>query len=272
MEHRHLRCLNHTHEYHLIIFHKRFIHFFVYFVVSYCNDVGYIPNIMRLLIVEDEPALAEVLKSSLASRGYAVDWIPNGKKAWMRILMYRKDYDMILLDLMLPDMNGLQITESVRKENVTTPIIILTSRTETEHKVELLNKGADDYLIKPFSLEELLARINSVMRRPVVSQPTILTHGPVQMDMSTRIVRVHDSEVPLTLKEFAILEQFLRDPNKVLTRENLIDHVWDFNALSMSNVLDVHMKNLRKKLASKTEKSLFETVRGVGYRLTNPKS
>jgi DNA-binding response OmpR family regulator len=171
------------------------------------------------------------------------------------------------MDLMMPGMDGSQITQDVRAEGVKTPIIVLTGRGETEHKVDLLNKGADDYLVKPFSFEELLARINSVLRRPELSKPTILRVGPLEMDMSTRVVRKRGEEIALTLKEFALLECFMRQPNEVLSREKLFDHVWDFNSLSWSNVLDVHMKNLRKKLGSDEEDPLFETVRGVGYRL-----
>lgn len=224
---------------------------------------------MRLLIVEDEPKLAQVLKKGLEQKGFAVDWIADGEKAHSRILLYRKDYDLILLDVMLPGLDGADITESVRKEKVTTPIIVLTSRGETEHKVELLNKGADDYVVKPFAFSELVARINSVMRRPAVTQPSILKVGPLEMDASTRIVKKDGEEVPLTLKEFSILECFMREPNKVLSRENLIDHVWDFNSLSLSNVLDVHMKNIRKKLKDDDGEQLFQTVRGVGYRLSD---
>jgi DNA-binding response OmpR family regulator len=223
---------------------------------------------MHLLIVEDEEKLAKALKKGLEIKGYAVDWLADSQKALSRILMYRKEYDLILLDLMLPGMDGAAITEKVRQENVTTPIIILTARNETEHKVDLLNKGADDYIIKPFSFDELLARINSVLRRPTVTKPVVLCVGDIEMDMATRVVRKGGTEVPLTLKEFSLLECFMRQPNEVLSREKLFDHVWDFNALSWSNVLDVHMKNLRKKLIyDANDKGLFETVRGVGYRM-----
>lgn len=223
---------------------------------------------MHLLIVEDEEKLAKALKKGLELKGYAVDWLADSEKALNRILMYQKEYDLILLDLMLPGMDGAALTEKVRHENVTTPIIILTARNETEHKVDLLNKGADDYIVKPFSFEELLARINSVLRRPTVTKPVTLRVGDVEMDASTRTVTKNGKEVPLTLKEFALLECFMRQPNEVLTRERLFDHVWDFNALSWSNVLDVHMKNLRKKLEHETKNErLFETVRGVGYRI-----
>lgn len=222
---------------------------------------------MHILIVEDEEKLAKALKKGLELKGFAVDWLNDSEKARTRILLYRTEYDLIILDLMLPGIDGATITESVRKEGVTTPIIILTARNETEHKVDLLNKGADDYVVKPFSFEELISRINAVLRRPQVAQPVILRVGELEMNTSTRTVTKRGEEVPLTLKEFSLLECFMRQPNEVLSREKLFDHVWDFNSLSWSNVLDVHMKNLRKKLDGSSD-PLFETVRGVGYRLT----
>ncbi len=224
---------------------------------------------MHLLIVEDEEKLAKALKKGLELKGFAVDWLPDPEKAKTRILLYRNEYDLIILDLMLPGMDGASITEAVRKENVTTPIIILTARNETEHKVDLLNKGADDYIVKPFSFEELISRINAVLRRPAQQKAVTLKVGDLEMDTSTRVVRKNGAEIPLTLKEFSLLECFMRQPNEVLSREKLFDHVWDFNSLSWSNVLDVHMKNLRKKLNHEDPNSpVFETVRGVGYRLT----
>ncbi len=223
---------------------------------------------MRLLIVEDEERLAKALKKGLEMRGYAADWLSDSTKALNRMLMYRKEYDLIILDLMLPGMDGAILTEKVRQASVTTPIIILTARNETEHKVDLLNKGADDYIAKPFSFDELLARINTILRRPTVAEPVILRIEDVEMNTATHTVKRGSREIPLTLKEFALLECFMRQPNQVLTRENLFDNVWDFNALSGSNVLDVHMKNLRKKLDYETQDDqLFETVRGVGYRI-----
>ena len=222
---------------------------------------------MRILIVEDEEKLAQALKKGLETRGYAVDWLPDPEKARTRILLYRNEYDLILLDLMLPGMDGATITESVRKEGVVTPIIVLTARNEPEHKIDLLNKGADDYVVKPFSFGELLARISSVLRRPQQVQSVILKAGPIEMDTASRTVRVDGETIPLTLKEYSLLECFMREPGIVLSREKLIDHVWDFNSLSWSNVLDVHMKNLRKKLSHGTSYPYFETVRGVGYRL-----
>lgn len=224
---------------------------------------------MHILLVEDEERLAKALKKGLESRGYAVDWLADPEKARTRIFMYKDEYDLIILDLMLPGLGGAEITESVRKEGVSVPIIILTARHETEHKIDLLNKGADDYIVKPFSFEELLARINSVLRRPVVARSVVLKAGPIEMDTATRTVKKDGKEVPLTLKEFSLLECFMREPNVVLSRETLFDHVWDFNSFSWSNVLDVHMKNLRKKLDQDEHgNELFETVRGVGYRFT----
>ncbi len=223
---------------------------------------------MHILIVEDEERLAKALKKGLELKGYAVDWLPDSEKARNRIMLYRNEYDLIILDLMLPGIDGAAITETVRKDGVITPIIILTARNETEHKVDLLNKGADDYVVKPFSFEELLSRIQAVLRRPAQSKPVTLKVGPLQMDMATRTVKKDDEEISLTLKEFALLECFMRQPGEVLSREKLFDHVWDFNSLSWSNVLDVHMKNLRKKLGTDANnEQLFETVRGVGYRL-----
>lgn len=201
---------------------------------------------MHLLIVEDEEKLAKSLKKGLEMRGYAVDWLPDAVKARSRIIMYRNEYDLVLMDLMMPELDGAALTEQVRAEGVTTPIVILTARDETEHKVEPLNKGADDYIVKPFSFEELIARINSVLRRPAESKSVVLQAGAIEMDTATRTVRVEKKEVDLTLKEFSLLECFMREPNIVL---------------------DVHMKNLRKKISTKHNDTHFETVRGVGYKL-----
>jgi len=222
---------------------------------------------MRLLIVEDEERLATALKRGLELKGFAVDWLADSEKARNRILVYRDEYSLILLDLMLPGIDGATITQEVRAQNVTTPIIIITARNETEHKVDLLNKGADDYIVKPFSFEELLARINSVLRRPIQGHPVVLSVGDISMDTATRTVKIEGKEIPLTLKEYGLLECFLRKPGEVITRDDLFNQVWDFNALSWSNVLDVHMKNLRKKLNYGNNEFQLETVRGVGYRL-----
>ena len=222
---------------------------------------------MHVLIVEDEEKLALALKKGLEMKGYAVDWLSDPEKAKTRIILYQNEYDLVILDLMLPGMDGAEITKQVRAENVTTPIIILTARNETEKKVDLLNSGADDYVVKPFSFQELLARMGSILRRPALAHPPVLAVGALSMDTGSRVVTQGGARVPLTLKEYSLLECFMRRPGEVLTREELFNQVWDFNSLSWSNVLDVHMKNLRKKLDYGDTRPLFETVRGVGYRL-----
>ena len=222
---------------------------------------------MRLLIVEDDETLARNLQKLLQVRGFAVDHLSDGQKAKTRILLYRSDYDAILLDLSLGGgMDGKQLAEEVREEGVKTPIIILTGASDTQSKVALLNAGADDYIVKPFSSEELVARIHSVLRRPETLMPTIHSVGDLEVHVNSRRVRAGEKDVTLTLKEYSLLECFVRRPGEVLTREELYNELWDFNALTWSNVLDVHMKNLRKKLADASQAKL-ETVRGTGYRL-----
>lgn len=223
---------------------------------------------MRILIVEDEAKLAEALKKGLELKGFAVDWLADAEKARTRILLYRDEYDLILLDLMLPGVDGGTIAKDARAEGVTTPIIILTARDETDTKIELLNIGADDYIAKPFSFEELVARITAVLRRPSETLPTTMSVRDIVLDPGRRVVEKAGEPVPLTLKEYSLLEYFMRHPDEALSRENIMDHVWSFDFPGFSNVLDVHMKNLRKKLDTyETADPLFETVRGVGYRL-----
>jgi DNA-binding response OmpR family regulator len=223
---------------------------------------------MRILIVEDEEKLAEAVKKGLELKGYTVDWLADGEKARTRMMLYRDEYDLVLLDYMLPGVDGSIICRDVRAEGVTTPIIMLTARDETETKVELLNLGADDYIAKPFSFDELVARINAVLRRPEQALPSVLTIRDITLDPAKHTVTKGGKEVSLTLKEFSLLEFFMRHPNEAVKRETVLDHVWSFDFPAFSNVLDVHMKNLRKKLDDYEDADpLFETIRGVGYRL-----
>lgn len=223
---------------------------------------------MRILIVEDEAKLAEALKKGLELKGFTVDWLSDSEKARTRIMLYRDEYDLILLDLMLPGVDGATICKDVRAEGVTTPIIILTARDETEYKIDLLNLGADDYIAKPFSFDEVVARMNAVLRRPSETLPTTLTVRDIELDPGKHTVTKGGKEVSLTLKEFSLLEFFMRHPNEALKREQVLDHVWSFDFPAFSNVLDVHMKNLRKKLDDYANADpLFETIRGIGYRL-----
>jgi two-component system, OmpR family, response regulator len=222
---------------------------------------------MRILVVEDEPKLAAVIAKGLEAKGYAVDTIGDGAEALTRILVHGKDYDLVILDLMLPSKTGAEICKEARAQGSTVPILVLTARTETEHKVELLLAGADDYMVKPFSFDELLARVQAILRRPNESLPTVLTAGDIELDPVAHTVKQDGNEVPLTLKEFRLLEYFMRHPGQVINREDFLTHLWDFNYEAFSNVVDVHIKNLRQKLDRKDAPSIFETVRGIGYRL-----
>ncbi len=222
---------------------------------------------MRILIVEDEAKLAEALKRGLESKGFAVDWLADSEKARTRIMLYRDEYEDRAPAEGGATGAGVPPGPARAARGVRTPIIILTARDETEYKVELLNCGADDYLAKPFSFEELVARINAVLRRPEQTVATSLKVRDIEMDTGKRSVTKAGKDVALTLKEYSLLEFFLRHPDEALTRESILDHVWSFDFPGFSNVLDVHMKNLRKKLDTYDDAPLFETVRGVGYRL-----
>jgi len=223
---------------------------------------------MRILIVEDEEKLARQLARGLEQNGFATDTLHNGNDAIARISLYRSEYDAVILDLMLPGSSGQEVCKEVRALGVTTPILVLTARDETETKVEALNMGADDYLPKPFSFEELIARINALLRRPAQVHSTTLSVGDIELDTASHSVKKNGKEIPLTLKEHSILEYLMRHPGRVLTREDILDHVWDFQFSSFSNVVDVHVKNLRKKLNDESGR-LIETVRGVGYRMVD---
>ncbi len=222
---------------------------------------------MKILIVEDEEKLASALATGLSMKGYAVDVLSDGKKALTRISLHWKDYDLVILDLMLPNMSGDEICKEVRALEITIPILILTARNETETKVNLLLLGADDYVVKPFSFEELAARVHALLRRPLESVPSMLLVQDIELDPLNRTVTRAGEAISLTLKEFGLLEHLMRHPNEVVNREELLCHLWDFNYDSFSNVIDVHVKNLRKKLDRRNNPSILETVRGIGYRL-----
>ncbi len=222
---------------------------------------------MKTLIVEDEEKLAQAIATGLGKKGYTTDIIGDGEKALTRMTLHRDDYDVIILDLMLPSMNGHEIVAAAREAGVSTPILILTARAELENKLELLRSGADDYLIKPFSFEELLARLGALLRRPPETLPPVIELREITLDPGVHTVTVAGRPVSLTLKEFSLLEYLMRHPNQVVNREDLLSHLWDFNYDSFSNVVDVHVKNLRNKLSPHTNENLIETVRGIGYRI-----
>src|SRR5579872_7160602 len=174
---------------------------------------------MRILLVEDEEKLARALVAGLSKKGYAVDFITDGEKAMKRIALNHMDYDLVILDLMLPGMDGLSICRKMRESTITTPILILTARNEVDTKVDLLLAGADDYLVKPFSFEELCARIAALLRRPLEALPTVITIDDITLNPARHIVTKGNKPVPLTLKEFVLLEYFMRHPNTVINRE-----------------------------------------------------
>ena len=222
---------------------------------------------MKILIVDDEEKLADTLARGLRLKGYAVDVLYDGKSALTRISVHSKDYDLVILDLMLPFVSGDEICKTVRARGVTVPILILTARNEVENKVDLLLSGADDYMVKPFSFEELAARVHVILRRPAETVQQKVSIGGIELNATLRTATKDGKPLSLTLKEFSLLEYLLRHPNEVVSREELLSHLWDFNYDSFSNVVDVHVKNLRKKLDKRNSPSILETVRGVGYRL-----
>jgi DNA-binding response OmpR family regulator len=222
---------------------------------------------MKVLIVEDEEKLAEALKTGLKYEGFTVDVLGDGLRGENRILMCRGDYDVVILDLMLPGKNGFEICKTVREKGVTLPIIILTARDGVDDKILALNSGADDYLVKPFAFGELLARIRALLRRPRESLPELLQLNDLMLNPTTREVTRDGKHIDLTLKEFELLQYLMRHPNQVMGREDIFAHLWDFADSSLSNVIDAHIKNLRKKIDEGYAKKLLETIRGVGYTI-----
>ncbi|MGD0998371.1 MAG: response regulator transcription factor [Thermoleophilia bacterium] len=222
---------------------------------------------MRLLVVEDADKLARALKRGLEKEGYAVDTLGDGRLAQTRLSSRHDEYDLVVLDVMLPGADGFTICRDLRERGVTVPVLMLTARDTTDDKVTGLDSGADDYLVKPFAFEELLARVRTLLRRPRNALPVVLTVGDLVLDPRSRTVRRGAAAIELTTKEFSLLEFLMRHPGEVLSRERILDHVWDDEYDASSNVIDVHLKNLRRKVDRHDGPSLFKTVRGVGYSL-----
>jgi len=221
---------------------------------------------MKLLIIEDDEALSKALKMGLEKEGYAVDHLMDGEAGQRRLEVNHMDYDLVILDLTLPKKDGFEVCKAVRAQGIFVPILILTGHNDTEDKVLALNMGADDYLTKPFSVAELGARIRALLRRPKEALPIEIKLQDVVLNTTTRKVIRDSSEIPLTLKEFGVLEYLMRHPNQVINRDQILDHVWDFEFNSFSNIVDVHINNLRKKLNDGNKENYLETVRGIGYR------
>ncbi len=222
---------------------------------------------MKILIIEDERKLADTLALGLSRRGFVADVLYDGEEGERRLLVHGGDYALAIVDLMLPGRSGKDICHNARSRGLTLPLLMLTAQSEIETKVDLLNIGADDYMVKPFSFEELVARIHALLRRPKISVQGILAVGEITLDPVQRIVEQNSVALDLTQKEFEVLEYLMRRPGEVVRRDELLDRLWDFNYDAFSNVVDVHVKNLRKKLNEDDRPSIVEAIRGVGYRL-----
>jgi len=220
---------------------------------------------VRVLVVEDEERLAALLRRGLAEEGHGVDLAGDGEEAldWVDVAAY----DAIVLDVMLPGIDGLEVCRRLRRGRVQTPILLLTARDAVPDRVAGLDAGADDYLVKPFAFAELAARLRALVRRPAETTGTGLEVGDLRLDPATRRVWRGDVEVALPNKEFRILEYLMRNPNRVLTRTMIADHVWDYDFPNVTNVIDVHIRSLRRKLDAPYPGRLIQTVRGAGYRL-----
>lgn len=222
---------------------------------------------MRILVVEDEHRIANSIKKGLEQERYAVDVAYNGTDGFD--LASTEDYDLIILDLMLPGIDGLTICKELRKKHLHTPILILTAKGQIQDKVEGLDSGADDYLTKPFSFEELLARVRALIRRPKNSLGTVLTVVDLQLNTKSYEVKRDGKIIQLSSKEFSLLEYLLRHSNQILTKEQIISHVWDYEADILPNTVEVYIRNLRNKIDRpfKNKKPLIQTVRGFGYKI-----
>ena len=220
---------------------------------------------MRLLVVEDEVKMAGLLKRAFEEEGYAVDVANTGQDGlWLGA---ENPYDAIVLDLMLPDVDGFAVCRGLRDAGRWTPVLMLTARDAVQDRVAGLDAGADDYLTKPFSLAELLARLRALIRRGATERPSVLRVGDLSLDPAARSVARDGHAIELTAKEYALLEFFMRHPGEVLTRARLIEHVWDFAYEGDSNIVDVYVRYLRKKVDRPFGRDSIETVRGSGYRL-----
>ena len=220
---------------------------------------------MRVLVVEDERRLASIIKRGLIEEGYAVDAVYDGEEA--QYMAETTTYDIIILDIMLPKKDGIAVCQDLRAKKINTPILMLTARDSVEDRVKGLDSGADDYVIKPFAFSELLARIRALLRRESLSKTPKIQVGDLLLDTLTREAWRGDRKIDLTTKEYSILEYFMSHPNMVITRTMLEENAWDYEYDSMSNIIDVYIRRLRRKVDEEGEDSLIQTVRGAGYRL-----
>jgi two-component system, OmpR family, response regulator len=220
---------------------------------------------MRLLLVEDDAKLARAVARGLRHEGYAVDMVGDGDAALLQVAVW--SYDAIVLDVMLPCRDGLAVCTALRERGVWSPVLMVTARDQVPDRVRGLDAGADDYLSKPFAFDELLARLRALVRRSLAERPAILEVGDLVVDPATHVVRRAGTSVELTAREFAVLEYLARRPGQAVTRTSLIEHVWDENYDGSTNVVDVYIGYLRKKLEQPFGRPLLRTLRGVGWML-----
>lgn len=220
---------------------------------------------MKILVVEDEKKVAKFLQQGLEEERYAVDVARDGEQG--KSLALTENYDLIILDVLLPKKDGITMLKELRVQKLNTPVLMLTAKSATEDKVEGLDSGADDYLAKPFAFAELLARVRSLLRRGAVEKSTLLKVADLHLDTVTHKAKRGDRIIELTGKEYALLEYFMRNVNRVLTRTIISEHIWNYNFDTGTNVVDVYINHLRSKIDDGFERKLLQTVRGVGYAL-----
>ncbi len=223
---------------------------------------------MRLLIVEDEPKMAAFLKQGLEEQRYAVDIAHNGEDGLHWALNF--PYDIILLDIMLPGLDGLELCRMLRDRRIQTPILMLTARDTVDDRVAGLDYGADDYLVKPFAFRELLARLRALSRRDTRHNSAVLQVGDLVLDTVTHTARRGDKQIELTAKEYGLLEFLMLNPNQVLARTVIAEHLWNYDYSPESNVVDVYIRYLRRKIDDGYEDKYIRTIRGTGYQLADP--
>lgn len=221
---------------------------------------------MRILIVEDELRLANIIKKGLIEEGFAVDTAYDGEEG--QYLAESESYDLIILDIMLPKVDGLTLCKELRSRHIKTPVLMLTAKSTLEEKVAGLDAGSDDYLTKPFAFLELRSRIHALIRRSKQEASPVLTISDLQVDPIKHIVKRGGKTITLTPREFAILELLLRHKDEVVSRTMITEHVWDYNFESMSNIVDVFMAALRRKIDKNTKVKLIHTIHGVGYKIS----
>ncbi len=223
---------------------------------------------MNVLFVEDEAKIADFVRAGLKEQGFTVDYYDNGNDGYLQAL--DNQYDAIVLDIMVPGKDGLSILKHLRREGRNTPVILLTARNELDDRLQGLNLGADDYIAKPFFVEELVARIHAVIRRSVGERQNFLAVGALKLDRITREVTCNQKVIELTSREFNLLEYLMRSPGRVFTRTQILEHVWGYDFNPNTNVVDVCIQRIRKKIDLIEKEGWIESIRGVGYRFRQP--